>query len=127
MTTDIFRFERQGQRKNWHRAADGLQVWLPDDKKTFRLMDAKGAEADSRRFNVLENAIDYAERAHAVRIETAETGPDWEPTKAMAYYAQILKAGETLDNVAHGAFEFGPTPEAARAALIEKLVKGTAR
>jgi hypothetical protein len=41
-------------------------------------------------------------------VTTGETGPDWEPTPATAYYAQ---RGDD------GPFMFGPTPEAAQAAL----------
>jgi hypothetical protein len=41
-------------------------------------------------------------------IEYGETGPDWEPTDATRYYAQRGKV-----------FEFGPTPEAAIAKLLQ--------
>lgn len=49
-------------------------------------------------------------------IETGETGPDWEPTDATRYYAQY-KVGAKGALHAHGRFAFGPSPEAAIAAL----------
>lgn len=80
---------------------------------------------------ILKSASDYREHGGAVDatmtkeanaapapapvaeegVEIGETGPDWEPTAATRYYAQ---RGE------NGPFEFGPTPEAALAALNAK-------
>lgn len=48
-------FTRLGNRKVWVRE-DGLMIWLPCDKKTFRIVDSGFREMTTRHFRTLEAA-----------------------------------------------------------------------
>lgn len=52
-------------------------------------------------------------------IEAGPVGPDWRPSLSdEKCYAQLI-----IDGQRAGAFDFGPTPEAARDNLIAKLLE----
>jgi hypothetical protein len=45
--------------RNWLHTTTGLVVWLPCDKKTFRIVSRNGDEQTSRRFRSLKAAVAF--------------------------------------------------------------------
>lgn len=54
-------FVKQGTRKVWTRA-DGVSIWLPCDKQTYRLIDANGADLSPVRFRTFDAAARAADK-----------------------------------------------------------------
>jgi len=49
--------------RHWMHAASGLTIWLPCDKRTFRVIDREtGEEQTPRRFRSLKTAAAFLDR-----------------------------------------------------------------
>ena len=80
------------------------------DESGIPVIDMPVSEVAAADLSGMPELIELAERAAAPVIETGLTGPDWEPDDSNRYYAQQGKK-----------FEFGPTENAARAALTRAV------
>lgn len=49
----------------WLHNASGLRIWLPEDKRTFRVVTADGIEITSKRFRTRHGAAKFIERLSA--------------------------------------------------------------
>jgi hypothetical protein len=52
-------FIKQGNRKVW-RNAKGVSIWLPCDKKTFRIVDDNGVFLSETKFRTFSKAEAFA-------------------------------------------------------------------
>jgi hypothetical protein len=48
--------------RRWLHAATGLTIWLPCDKRTFRVINRDGDEQTPRRFRSLKTAAAFLDR-----------------------------------------------------------------
>lgn len=99
-------FVKQGARKVWKRA-DGVCIWRPDDKQTFRFVTVDGDDLSPRRFHSLEAAIaaadDIAPQAAEPALASAAdvaadipayTAPVWVDGKVTNYGETPLWSGK---------------------------------
>jgi hypothetical protein len=48
--------------RHWQHAATGLTIWLPCDKRSFRVINRDGDEQTSHRFRSLRTAAAFLDR-----------------------------------------------------------------
>lgn len=51
--------------RTWLHLASGLCIWLPDDKRTFRVVNADWEYVTPKRFRTREGAVKFIERTTA--------------------------------------------------------------